>query len=462
MTTELAVHLPRPHAKQQAIRAHAAKRHVICAGRRAGKTTLASMVAVESALAKRRVLYATPTQEQAEAFWEKCKDALAAPIMAGVVYKNESTHLLRISGRGQVRAKTAWDADTLRGDYADLLILDEYAQMKANAWDKVGAPMLLDNDGDAWFIGTPMRKNHFYAMYVRAMQDGKRWRHWHFTSHDNPHLSKEALDEISADLTEEGYKQEILAEFLENEGAVFRNLAACMGAPETTPEQHAGHRVVMGVDWGKKQDFTTISVLCADCRQELAHDRFNKIDYHFQRGRLVSLATEWGAQLIEPEANAMGEAIIDELAADAKLDGIMLRPFATTVSSKPPLIQSLALAMEKAECQWLNDPLWTAELEAYEVKFSANTGRPSYGAPEGVHDDTVIARALAWHAASIPIMVERAPSPYAPLSGPIAPPTKREIAASAHSNSPLHKKWAQKHFCQQCYDEYLREGNEAS
>ncbi|NIV32808.1 MAG: terminase, partial [Anaerolineae bacterium] len=57
--------------------------------------------------------------------------------------------------KGRIRTKTAWDADSLRGDYADLLILDEYATMDPSAWELVGAPMLLDNDGDAVFIGTP-------------------------------------------------------------------------------------------------------------------------------------------------------------------------------------------------------------------------------------------------------------------------------------------------------------------
>ena len=68
--------------------------------------------------------------------------------------------------------------------------------------------------------------------------------------------------------------------------------------------------------------------------------------------------------------------------------------FETTASSKPPLIENLALAFEREEFQFQDDPIWTAELEAYERKVSVSTGRSQYGAPEGMHDDTVIARAL--------------------------------------------------------------------
>jgi len=72
--------------------------------------------------------------------------------------------------------------------------------------------------------------------------------------------------------------------------------------------------------------------------------------------------------------------------------------FVFTGSSKPPLIESLALAFEREEMQWLDDEVATMELEAYERTVSARTGRSRYSAPQGLHDDTVIARALANHA----------------------------------------------------------------
>lgn len=399
-TTRLRVTLPEPHAKQREIERDPARRKVICAGRRAGKTTLAAFAACEHAKNGRRVLLASPTQEQADTFWEKCKTWLGPLVSAGIVKKNETRHTLEFPNGGRIRAKTAFDADTLRGDYADFLVLDEFAIMDPSAWDLVGAPMLLDNDGDAWFISTPKRKNHFHSFYVRALGDDTgRWKAWHFTSHDNPHLSREALAEITADLSEDAYKQEILAEFLDNEGAVFRNIAACMGAPvNPDPTTHHGHHVVLGADWGKVSDYTAYSVVCSDCRVELARHRRNEIDYHVQRQDLVTLAQRWGVAVVVAESNAMGLPIIEELQRDPALSRVGVQSFDTTPSSKPPLIESIRLAFERTECQWQADPIWTAELEAYEVKYSAQTGRPAYSAPVGVHDDTVIARALAWYA----------------------------------------------------------------
>lgn len=395
---DVTVKLHKPHAKQAQFRQSAAKRRVIVAGRRGGKTTGVADLAVEAALRGRRVLEAAPTADQTHTFWDCCKRALADAIAEGYVYKSETDHRIDLPTGGRIRCKTAWDADSLRGDYADLLILDEYSLMDPSVWDEVGAPMLLDNDGDAVFIFTPKRRNHAYTMYQRAVQDTTgRWAAVHFTSFDNPHLSPVALAEITQDLTADAYQQEILAMFLENQGQVFRNIAACLKAPlDATPGQHKDHRSVAGVDWGKERDWTCVSVLCADCRVEVARDRFNQIDYTLQRGRLKVLHEQWRPDTILAEANAMGAPIIEVLSDE----GLPVEPFETTASSKPPLIESLVLAFERAECQWQDDAVWTGELESYERKMSLQTGRSTYSAPEGLHDDTVMARALAWLAAT--------------------------------------------------------------
>jgi len=74
-------------------------------------------------------------------------------------------------------------------------------------------------------------------------------------------------------------------------------------------------------------------------------------------------------------------------------------PFTTTASSKGPLIEALALALERGELAILPDPALVGELNAYRLE-RLPSGRFRYGAPPGEHDDCVIALALAWHGAS--------------------------------------------------------------
>ena len=153
---EVRLRLRQPHAEQQRFIDSPAKRKVIRAGRRGGKTVGVARMAVEAFLTGHRILYAVPTQEQVDRFWFEVKRALEPAIDAGVVFKNETRHQVELPrSETRIRAKTAWNADSLRGDYADVLILDEYQLMAENAWGEVGAPMLLDNDGDAIFVYTP-------------------------------------------------------------------------------------------------------------------------------------------------------------------------------------------------------------------------------------------------------------------------------------------------------------------
>ena len=249
--TELIVNLHKPHAKQAAIKRSQAKRKCVRAGRRGGKTTLASDIAVEEFLGGKRVLYATPTQEQIDRFWYLTKQALEQPLEHGVYYKNETKHIIERPGtENRIRAKTAWDADSLRGDYADYLILDEYQDMDPAAWELVGAPMLLDNDGDALFIYTSKRGKrgkHTRDLFKRAKEDTTgRWEAFTFSSLDNPHISEAALTDITGDMTNLAYRMEILAEDIEDDpNALWTreliNSSRVTKFPELT-------RVVVGVD----------------------------------------------------------------------------------------------------------------------------------------------------------------------------------------------------------------------
>lgn len=223
--TQYAIRYRRPHPRQREFIESRAKRKVIRAGRRGGKTCGVAQLAVKAFVRGKRVLYAVPTQEQVDRFWFEVKRMLAEPLAAKVLYKNETEHVIEVPDTLQrIRAKTAWDADSLRGDYADLLILDEYQLMNEDAWQVVGAPMMLDHDGDAVFVYTPPSartrgavkardKLHAAKLFKRAKQDETgRWAVFHFTSHDNPHLSKAALSEITQDMTALAISQEIMAE----------------------------------------------------------------------------------------------------------------------------------------------------------------------------------------------------------------------------------------------------------
>lgn len=257
--TKIEVILPKPHTPQRNFIESPAKRKIIRAGRRSGKTIGMAILAIKAFLEGHRVLYAAPTEDQLQTFWFAIKKSLEKPIDANIFTKNEVYHVIELPGTKQrIRAKTAYNVDTLRGDYADVLILDEFQLMDEQMWAIVGAPMLLDNDGEAIFIYTPpsltsrsMSKArdplHAAKMFKKAQQDKSgRWGVFHFSSFDNPYISHDALNEVTQDMTSLAYRQEILAEDIEESpGALWtRKLIN-----ETRVTEHPDLvRIIVGVD----------------------------------------------------------------------------------------------------------------------------------------------------------------------------------------------------------------------
>jgi hypothetical protein len=253
------VHLRAPHAEQRRFIESPAPRKVIRAGRRSGKTTGAAILAVERFLQGARVLYAVPTAEQSDAFWRECKLALGQAVSEKIFAKNETERSIEKPGTlGRIKCSTAWDADTLRSDWCDLLILDEWQLMSEDTWSQVGAPLLLDRQGHAVFIYTPPSLHsrsvtkardprHASRMFQAAAADKTgRWAAFHFTSHANPFISRAALDEIASDMSSLAIRQEILAEDVEEAtGALWRQSLIDETRVSEAPELA---RIVVAVD----------------------------------------------------------------------------------------------------------------------------------------------------------------------------------------------------------------------
>jgi hypothetical protein len=384
--------IPRPYPLQQEILDSPASRKVICAGRRAGKTHLATVAAITAFLQGKRVLLSSTSQDQADVFWRYLK-RWTRPLLS-VAYKNETKRILAL-GEGEIRVKTGRNADALRGDNVGVLVLDECARLDPQAWFEVGAPMLADTNGTAWFISTPDRRNWFFQLYQRAIDPAEtNWAGWQFATTANPHLKPDALAMLIADMTAEGYAQEIEAQFLEGAGAIFRNVSECSTGERAEP--YAGE-FIMGVDFAQSHDFTVCSVMDVGTRTQVDCDRFNRMPWLNQRARIEALAAKWQPRQIIAERNSAGGPVVEEL----QRSGLPVVGFDTTAQTKPALIQSLQLAFERREIVALRDPVQMGELMAYEVAWTT-TGRPQYSAPEGLHDDTVMALALAWHGVIAP------------------------------------------------------------
>ena len=382
--SNLTINLNEPYPAQRDIINNAKRFNVLVCGRRFGKTALGIDRLMQPDIMRFPSAWFSPTYKDMLEVWRECVQILK-PIATKV---NASERRIELVSGGVIEFWSLENEDAGRGRKYKRVIIDEAAKAPylQAAWEQAIRPTLTDYKGDAFFLSTPKGRNYFWRLYQRALSGGE-WQAWHYPTVANPFIDPSEVAAAKYDLPESIYRQEYLAEFLDNEGSVFRNIDACMGAKDG---DHIDHNVVMGVDWGKQNDFTCISVGCATCKHEIAIDRFNKIDYVFQRERLKVMQGRYNASIILAESNSIGEPVIEVL----QREGLPVRPFQTTAQTKPPLIENLALIFEREEWQFLPDAIWRGELEAYERTVSPTTGRSSYSAPEGSHDDTVIARAL--------------------------------------------------------------------
>jgi hypothetical protein len=168
-----------------------------------------------------------------------------------------------------------------------------------------------------------------------------------------------------------------------------------MDAATATPQDEpiAGHAYAIGVDWGRHNDFTALTVLDVTTKEVVYVDRFTQIDYGIQISRLKALYDRFRPGSIEAEQNSMGEPLIEQL----RRDGLPVRGFQTTNSTKELAVRALEGAFERDQIRIINDPVLIGELQAYEQE-QLPAGRWRFTAPEGMHDDYVMSLAIVWYA----------------------------------------------------------------
>jgi len=384
----LTVQLPQLHTGQKEVAGDPARFKVLACGRRRhwGKTRLGALLCVVTGLSKGRAWWVAPSYPMASIGWRLVK-RLAGQIPGTV--KHEADRAVDFPGGGVVQVKSADNPDSLRGEGLDFLVMDECAFIQEAAWTEALRATLSDRQGKALFISTPKGRNWFWRAWL-AGQNGGEWRSWQFPTVSNPYIKASEVEAARGMLPERIFAQEYLAEFLDDDSGVFRRV---LDAATATERNGAGEYVV-GVDWGKHNDFTALTVMDV-AQQSMVHlDRFNQIDYATQVGRLKALCEKYSPVSLMVERNSMGEPLIEQL----QREGLPVQPFTTTNATKAVIIDALALAFERGDIRILPDPVLISELQAYETE-RLPSGMLRYSAPEGMHDDTVISLALAWYGA---------------------------------------------------------------
>ena len=254
------------------------------AGRRFGKTELS--VEEMTGFAVRpgdgwNIAYLAPTYQQArDICWLALKKRLAPVTVSVNDSRLEIVVKTATGGRATIKVRS-WDAiDTLRGQAFDFIVIDETASCKSfwSGWEEVLRPTLADRKGHALFIGTPKGFNHFYELSNEQEQHPDTWATFRFTTYDNPYIPKEEIDEAKAQLPEDTFAQEYMADFRKAEGLVYPEFDRQRHVSAEIPMENVARRLV-GVDFGYTNPTAALLVL------EMRDGRFWVAEEWYKAGR---------------------------------------------------------------------------------------------------------------------------------------------------------------------------------
>ena len=392
-----------PHAGQLKVHLSPAPRRVLACGVRWGKSISAAMEAVAAALEPCDRSYGWivgPNYDLANKVYREVPLVVFRHLRHRIksIKESEKTLVLRnmAGGLSEVRAKSADNPVSLLGEGLDWVIVDEAARMKPTIWEGHLSQRLLDKRGWALLISTPKGKGWFYDVWRRG-QEGRdeQFESWNYPSSNNPHLDAELIEAERARLPERVFAQEYGAEFCEGSGSVFRNVRDC--ATGEWQEPVPGKSYVAGVDLAKVEDFTVL-VLMNQEYEVVFFDRFHRLDWSLQIGRIKAACERYNNAQALVDSTGAGEPVYENMCAE----GLSVKPYQFTAKSKTALIDNLALKMEKQAIILPRAELWPEgidELESFQFTVS-DSGNVKSGAPSGIHDDTVMALALAtWQVA---------------------------------------------------------------
>lgn len=312
---------------------------------------------------------------------------------------------LHIFNQSVLYCRSADNPDSIVGKGYDLIIVDEAALIGKDVFfqqilacaRKAGCKIVL--------ISTPRGRNWFYEMYL----DGQDLSKPEYISFKQPWWKRpnypEVLRRLMKNMPEHLRLQEFEAEFLADGSGAFKNLMSIFEGQqisfesdqqewqaELTRAEMDREPFVEAVDFAKSSDYTVITVMGIESKRLVYYRRMNKTDYKVVLEIMQRIAQQYDADIIF-DNTGVGSGLADFM--NRKVNAF---PFTFTNESKNELVNRLIVACEYGEIRIPNIATIRQEFELFSYQLT-KTGKLSYGAPSGKHDDCVFSIAMAhWYA----------------------------------------------------------------
>lgn len=375
---------------------------VVNSSRQKGKSYLLSNLLLYFSInnSKTNSFCVSPTIKQAKTIYKNIVDAI---VKTGIIKARNATDLtITLINGSTINFKSAEQRDALRGYTADFLCIDEAAFISDDIFylilpwvDAKNAPILM--------FSTPFIKSGFFYQYFNYGLDNQHntvtidWSRPEFKESIEQLLPPEKLEQYREVLPSNVFRTEYLGLFLDDEGTVFINLKDALKNTSIKPTD----TLYVGIDFSNQgeNDDTVISIFNQNGEQVYLK-YFNKLSPLKQIEIICKELEPYARQIkvIASELNSIGTPYTDLIKERSQLLAPKVIGFNTSNTSKNAIVLNMQTALENGTVKLLDIEKQTRQFSYFTATYNPKTRNVSYNAPQGLHDDCVMATLLAYDA----------------------------------------------------------------
>jgi phage FluMu gp28-like protein len=330
----------------------------------------------------RQFWWVAPVFAQAKIAYGRMKRGLPREL----IRHNDTDQTITIVPNGAVMSfKSGEKTDNLFGEDVWAAVMDEASRMREEAFHAVRSTLTATR-GPVRIIGNVKGRKNWFYIGCRKAEGGEPNHSYHKIIATDAVAAgvfpQEELDDAQRALPDHVFRELYLCEPSDDGGNPFGlNFIRQNVKPLSTRAP-----VANGVDLAKSVDWTVMLSLDENGTTCGFHRFQMPWKPTIERIRLLC-----GSVTTAIDSTGVGDPIVEELQGGG--DNYIGVKF--TQQSKQMLMEGLAVAIQQNEIQY-PDGVIVSELESFEYEYTRTGVR--YTAPEGMHDDCVMALALAVYA----------------------------------------------------------------
>ena len=220
-------------------------------------------------------------------------------------------------GDGRLDLWSLDNYDSIRPREYDVVMIDEASLSPyfQEAWENAIQPTLARRKGRAYIMSTPKtnKGGPYFRRLIEEHAEDPRYAIFHYDSFANPHVPREFWESYRKQVPTTVYRQEVLAEFVDSEGALIRRDWIKTANP---PE---GLSYYLGVDLAISQkdsaDYTALVVVGIDKDKQVyvVHAERGRWSFLESKRAIIRVADRFNVKSISVEQVQYQAAMIQEL-----------------------------------------------------------------------------------------------------------------------------------------------------